>query len=1027
MTINIYFPPSQQHAYLIVTRKGLPFSIQDHSLNEELNVEETTINNTYVFSIDLNTGYIYSSSVQNVDVFNSLDEAKNFLSETFDDPQIKLEEIGSFLIGYTIAENNINIRVVKEYEKVASIFNYHIYCIKSINLCCIPLLPAQQKLDITSTDTKGKMDNIYFSPSLNLASPFPYHFINELNIKNNNFCFNRNHLLNFVENKLLFACVFLIRGYIKSTDDNNLIYITKFTKVSCDGVSATPLNDPHKYECECELIIKKESPNVEYHCHAWKRGPELCLDQNNQKDFNEAKKYVSKEILSRLNIQKFFNYLLTPIENSNDVYIINNIKNEFHLDMFNNRCYHFVKETTQDKLEKFFNDYFPSSSESTFTTVLDKNGDITSIQNLICRFSSSMKVPFNESFSNIDIFTLSYLKKLFKVANFSDSILDDDFFESFFKNAHDILVSYCESKKSSTFSLFRFFMQKDSDVLNDDNIIHYSKKRFLLDPQHASYSYSMSSLGNTNFSIFYVFPEPFYICDLSFLVSPQNMQKQQTQNQTIITLLIRFSPNSKSSFQLQIPNVNKEINLTYDIEDIMDNSLQYPYDPAYYVPTSTVTLDFTIKNGDINNFTIKDIQIGVKRNPTCNYKFVVPTETMLFPKNCVDFVNPSLKDLINLENARIENKFDYSIKNQEFSKNLCNPWFYDIKSQLYSKGNNNICPFCSTNIKKNFVKVKINKCFDPVLLVIDDESPDENCVHICPECSQNLQAFYSDIKQKMNNFVVVDNSYALSYSMEKWRNPLYFVLKPEKEFDLSPFGTFSNQNEQINECLHGCSSSLVKPDQFYDLHFFTMVNIRSIQIELSDSSKFDQIQVKVKFNQSGSDQELAKNVSDKVFKQEFSVQDNIHLLTFQFLTKDEKKPLIGINKIDIFGSLSSKPSKLPTFKNPLAKEKVDAKFILPSKFFYQKLSANRIQVFNVNFKELYGLYFKAPSKNQAKSVLVTIEDCFSLIIPSFPTDVVFYFPFLFAPSNVKKVYIMYLDCASQINPFEIGFNGQENK
>ena len=609
MPVYLYLPFNQDHSYLIVSKNSSLLSFQEYSSDI-----------TYVFTIDNETGTIFSSSIQNVDVFNSFDEAKSFLSINFNDSKMKLLKLGNFLVGSSLSSPNfLVISVIDDCEKIASIFSHDILKIKNIRTYCLTL--PLQNANFDPINNNLSLLNLYFSPSLDLSAPFPYYCFNQNNLRNNNFCFNESFLSEFIDNRLLIACVIVVKGFICSAD--NFIYITKFCNCINDSLK--------KLECECEIIFKREvvegddsKPQVYYYSHAWRTGPYLFLE-NNETKLSEYKKYFSKEIVSRFNIKKVRIVAYIFSENqfmALDDDILKSKLNEAGITVKK------VQET-QSKIQKLNildienelniseieNELnIPDSNQKNHSlfTILNQNGEITCIQDLIYRFMSS------DSLKMTSILTYVFLKKMYQIMKDESSAgaamkFAMNSFEAGNKlqeyNLHKPKQSKCKNYKKEN---------SDDYFINDPIPNELTKKKFLLDTQHMSFAQNYST---DEIIIAYGFPEPFMICDFYFFVYPMKECNADQDNE--LTVFIQYDLKLSALFGISIPYVTKPTWLHYNFRNMVKNSYQCPYDHNFFEPTSVVHFTFKVPANKREIFPIKNIKLGVKRHAKHPFKFII--------------------------------------------------------------------------------------------------------------------------------------------------------------------------------------------------------------------------------------------------------------------------------------------------------------------------------------------------------------------------------------------------------------------
>lgn len=1026
MPVYVYLPENQNQAYLVVSKSSSPFGFQTFSSNL-----------TYIFSIDRYTGSIYSSSTQNVDVFSSLNDAKNFLSVNFKDEKMKnLDKLGEFLLGASITDSKLLISVVEEYEKVASISNNDIYRISKIKSCYMQLQSSNQFSTSQIVDP-----HFYFSPSLDLSSTFPYYYINQLNLNNNLFAFNRSFLTGFIENKLLLACVIVIKGLICS-ENKNIIYITKFCNSSNDSENIS-LN-PDKLECECELIYKKSiranpngNPQSFYISHAWRRGPSLCFNERLKKKLSETKRYIWKEIRSRFNIDKIH---FLSLNNLDDELIKpeNDLKTYFGIEELTIKSIseelpiNNISEEQRDQIISKISDSISIPKEdhgNSLFTVLNSDGEIICIQDFIYRFMSS------DSLQMTDMLTCAFLLKIAKLMLQSNETKEIDYLIKSTFDMGELLSDFnIVQAKGSQSGLFSFF---NKSVKKDPYTEYFSmysstdtkeNRKFQLDPQHTNY---YCKITNNQCSLLYVFPEPFIIDKLHFLVYPQKEQKSDKEKK-YFDLYIRCLPTSNSVIQLIIPYVYKKTWLHYDFRYIMKKSLQSPYDSDFLCPVSSIYFEFKLPSGKLENSLLKDLRIGVKRATKSIFKYIVPTSQKSFFKindSGVDFDGKqrSLEDLININKYRIEKHYDCSRKNNMISpKN--NPWFYDLKSQLLSKEKYDCCPFCNKNIRNGFSAVKIIDKIDPIIISpLDDVDNKENCIRICSNCASEIESMIAFYEEKRSNFIFVDNSNSIFFLMQKYHSPSYFYSKPDDQINLSKLSLFSDQDFTLNKCLFKNTNSIFSSNKIYDLYFFSPVNINKIKIELNENTKIESgFQINIKFNHSKENIIEKTAESSFIYEKTFSdIEKEVLSISIEFTTQN-KKALINVKKIDLIGSLPKSLFNHPRFESKEI-DNGNKIIIKPSFIKSRRLPDNRIQEFKVSYSILYGIYLKSTDeKLHPKSLIININklELTNLILPKIKKDDIFYFAFNSPISNVSDVSILYLDSVPKIEKFEVSFNGE---
>lgn len=251
---------------------------------------------TYVFTIDMTTGGMCFYGLPNIDLFPSPTRAWESLSSLHKMKVGMPKYLGSHLIGATIEGNTLYILSVEEKEEVAIIFDQPIYRIKKTNVYTI----SWDQKGVYSTTSNSLSTNKsnsqsspttptpeflefeinkchYFSPTLDLSSPFPYP---RHKIDHNYFCWNKRFVKIFEEVAAFQCCIVLLQGTVLSMNDckncnsDNIIYILKRSS-SNSGTRylARGMNEDDQEpanECECELIFVDNKKR--YYSHSWRRG-----------------------------------------------------------------------------------------------------------------------------------------------------------------------------------------------------------------------------------------------------------------------------------------------------------------------------------------------------------------------------------------------------------------------------------------------------------------------------------------------------------------------------------------------------------------------------------------------------------------------------------------------------------------------------------------------------------------------------------------------------------------------------------
>lgn len=291
-------------------------ALQNAYLIVDTQLEST--HQTIIFSIDKNTGGIYHAGIPNVDIFPSNEKAIQYLtnvynlkidsSEKNNSNQAILENLGQNLIGATIHDNKLVILCVYQHEQITTLFEQPIYVIKDVSYTLLDLNPKSifaptnkphifynsyvqleksQKMMLRN-DTFLKFDireNHFYSPTLDMNSPFPY---KQHSITNGSFSWNKRFLIPFEDNNCLKACIIVFQGgvYNFTKENASITYVIKRssmfpgTRYNTRGLRVTSSKkiEPAN-ECECELIF---SDGQYYYSQTWRRGSPPVLWKTDQ-------------------------------------------------------------------------------------------------------------------------------------------------------------------------------------------------------------------------------------------------------------------------------------------------------------------------------------------------------------------------------------------------------------------------------------------------------------------------------------------------------------------------------------------------------------------------------------------------------------------------------------------------------------------------------------------------------------------------------------------------------------------------